>query len=191
MAFSKIIFNGNTLMDVTQDTVDAQYMMTGKTATKADGTKVNGSLVLGTSGLEYEEGTIFFQNSSGNGGTTTDQFIAFSNSHTSLPTWFTVVYASSGYVDARVVSETFVLNEALGFAPIGNSTTYGYVTRRALDSSGNFASLMPISLSYSSIDTTASSINYPRYHATESGITVMASSTYPLWGSYKWVAVWY
>lgn len=43
MAISKVILNGNTLMDVTQDTVQANNLLSGNTATKNDGTKVNGS----------------------------------------------------------------------------------------------------------------------------------------------------
>ena len=43
MAFSKVIFNGTTLMDVTSDTVDAANLLTGYTATKNDGTSITGS----------------------------------------------------------------------------------------------------------------------------------------------------
>lgn len=44
MAFSKVIFNGQTLMDVTQDTVTAGKLVLNETATKADGTKITGIL---------------------------------------------------------------------------------------------------------------------------------------------------
>lgn len=46
MAFSKIILNGTTLMDVTQDTVTAGSLKTGTTATAADGTKVVGAIAV-------------------------------------------------------------------------------------------------------------------------------------------------
>ena len=42
--FSKIILNGTTLMDVTQDTVAADKLMTNYTATKNDGSKITGTL---------------------------------------------------------------------------------------------------------------------------------------------------
>lgn len=42
MAFSKIILNGTTLMDVTQDTVTEETLVDGETATKNDGTKITG-----------------------------------------------------------------------------------------------------------------------------------------------------
>lgn len=44
MAISKIIVNGETHMDVTQDTVAANNLLVGKTATGADGNKVNGAV---------------------------------------------------------------------------------------------------------------------------------------------------
>ena len=45
MAISKIILNGVTQMDVTQDTVASSNLLSGYTATKNDGTKVSGSYV--------------------------------------------------------------------------------------------------------------------------------------------------
>ena len=50
MAYSKIILNGETLMDVTSDTVDAGNLLSGKTATKNSGAKITG---------EYPEVPIF------------------------------------------------------------------------------------------------------------------------------------
>lgn len=43
MAISKIIYDGTTLMDVTDDTVTANTLLTGYQATGADGQKVSGS----------------------------------------------------------------------------------------------------------------------------------------------------
>lgn len=43
MAFSKVILNGTTLMDVTNDTVATDNLLTGYTATGADGLPVVGS----------------------------------------------------------------------------------------------------------------------------------------------------
>ncbi len=59
MAISKIILNGVTQMDVTQDTVASSNLLSGYTATKNDGTKINGSIVDGNN-LEYglTDGTI-------------------------------------------------------------------------------------------------------------------------------------
>ena len=60
MAFSKIIFNGTTLMDVTQDTVAADNLLAGETATGADGQQVTGAYVPSGGGVqEVECGAIF------------------------------------------------------------------------------------------------------------------------------------
>lgn len=48
MAVSKVILNGNTLMDVTQKTVTSASMLDGVTALKNDGTDITGSYVAPT-----------------------------------------------------------------------------------------------------------------------------------------------
>lgn len=48
MAIAKIILNGVTQMDVTQDTVAAGNLLTGYTATGADGESVTGSVTVKT-----------------------------------------------------------------------------------------------------------------------------------------------
>lgn len=49
MAISKVIFNGVTQMDVTQDTVTPNTLVSPETATKADGTQITGALESKTS----------------------------------------------------------------------------------------------------------------------------------------------
>ena len=49
MAYSKIMLNEETLMDVTSDTVEAADLVSGKTATKNDGTKVTGTITTKSS----------------------------------------------------------------------------------------------------------------------------------------------
>ena len=44
MAYSKVIVNSTTIMDVTQDTVTASNLFKNITATKADGTKATGTV---------------------------------------------------------------------------------------------------------------------------------------------------
>lgn len=44
MAISKITLNGDTLMDVTQDSVDESNLYVGETATKANGIRTTGTL---------------------------------------------------------------------------------------------------------------------------------------------------
>lgn len=52
MAYSKIILNGETLMDVTSDTVDIDKLMQGYTAHDASGAVITGSIADGNS-IEY------------------------------------------------------------------------------------------------------------------------------------------
>lgn len=50
MAYSKVIFNGSTLMDVTDKTVTAETLLQGETALKNDGTSITGTYVGGGGG---------------------------------------------------------------------------------------------------------------------------------------------
>jgi hypothetical protein len=43
MAVSKVILNGTTLIDVTDDTVNASNLLAGETATRNDGVEVTGT----------------------------------------------------------------------------------------------------------------------------------------------------
>lgn len=49
MGIAKVIFNGNTLMDVTQKTVTSGSMLNGTTALKNDGTNITGNIASKTS----------------------------------------------------------------------------------------------------------------------------------------------
>ena len=46
MAYNKVVYDGNALIDLTSDTVTAATLVSGKTAHKADGTSVTGTLVI-------------------------------------------------------------------------------------------------------------------------------------------------
>jgi len=52
MAKNKIIYNGNTLIDLTGDTVTADKLMQGYTAHDRSGALINGTIVDGNN-LEY------------------------------------------------------------------------------------------------------------------------------------------
>ena len=59
MAYSKVIVNGDTIMDVTQDTVTASNLLYSIVATKNDGTKVVGTIqTTGTGGLTVSGPTV-------------------------------------------------------------------------------------------------------------------------------------
>ena len=44
MANAKVVLNGVTLIDLTPDTVEAKYIVSNKTAHKADGTTITGTI---------------------------------------------------------------------------------------------------------------------------------------------------
>lgn len=46
MAVNKIVYDGRTLIDLTQDTVTSDALLPGKTAHAADGTIITGTLFL-------------------------------------------------------------------------------------------------------------------------------------------------
>lgn len=48
MAYSKVTLNGTTIMDVTQDTVNASNLLSGETATRKDGVSIIGEASAGT-----------------------------------------------------------------------------------------------------------------------------------------------
>lgn len=48
MAVNKVVYGGTTLVDLTNDTVTADKMVSGTKAHKADGTRITGSLIVQT-----------------------------------------------------------------------------------------------------------------------------------------------
>ena len=46
MAVNKVVYNGSTLIDLTDDTVTAASMISGATAHASDGSILNGTLVI-------------------------------------------------------------------------------------------------------------------------------------------------
>ena len=71
MAVSKVILNNTVLMDVTQDTVASSNLLTGYTATGADGNTVTGAYVpasLQTKTVTPTQSTQIVEPDSGYGG---------------------------------------------------------------------------------------------------------------------------
>lgn len=48
MAISKVVFGTDTLIDLTSDTVEANKVLSGYTAHKADGTAITGNVTFAT-----------------------------------------------------------------------------------------------------------------------------------------------
>lgn len=64
MAYNKVVYNGNTLIDITSDTVDQNNLLSGYTAHKNDGTQITGSVSFVT----YYTGSSTPSSSLGNNG---------------------------------------------------------------------------------------------------------------------------
>ena len=45
MGINKVVYGNNTLIDLTEDTVTAETLISGETAHKADGTQITGTAV--------------------------------------------------------------------------------------------------------------------------------------------------
>lgn len=138
----------------------------------------------GSGGLEYEEGTVTFNS------ITTSQRVQFSKVHSKLPCFYFVTPTDTGMYVSRAVTISFLLTEDDGVViDENNSASYGMVGRTVIGST-SYANLALTRLTVPSSSTDTSSVNSPRYWATESDICIPASNSYKLIGTYKWVAVW-
>lgn len=64
MANSKVVFAGETIIDLTNDTVSSDVLLSGETAHKADGTQCTGNVVIQV----FRTGSSAPSNSLGNNG---------------------------------------------------------------------------------------------------------------------------
>ena len=64
MAYNKVVYDGNTLIDLTSDTVTASSLLTGYTAHSASGASISGAVSFVT----YYTGSTAPSSSTGNNG---------------------------------------------------------------------------------------------------------------------------
>lgn len=86
MAFSKIVFNGDALMDVTQDSVTAETLMEGETAHDASGERITGT-------------------ATGGGGGSSERFMTPSMPEYALNGNSTIKLANHNYATVRIVGD--------------------------------------------------------------------------------------
>ena len=128
MAFSKIILNGTTLMDVTQDTVAANNLLSSYTAHGADGQAITGSASSGTDVSDTTAtaadvlNTKYFYTSSG-------VKTQGSMSAMTLPTSASAS-ATSGYTSKATISRS-TSNQYINIPP-GYNSAGGYYTVSAV-----------------------------------------------------------
>lgn len=153
MAYSKIILNGDTLMDVTGDTVDAGKLLYGETATKNSGAKVTGNIASKSS-----------SDLTASGATVTAPAGYYSSNATKSVASGSATPASSISATGATVStgtNTLTLSKTVSNTP---SVSAGYISN---GTSGN-----------SSVSLTASVNTRSSSDLTVSGATVTAPSGY-------------
>ena len=213
MAYNKVVYNNNTLIDLTSDTVTADKLMEGYTAHDKSGALITGTATGGGSVTQDQDGFIVLPpdgggSPSGGGlvyetGTWTPSedvatyVIPFANTHTEPPFFYIVSDATGTYSSTTYTGYAtwFVDWGHLFGVPMyeGESTPkYSEYRTRYKGSSDSFGG-GGATIAFPYTETTSSSASYPRYFATETGIRAYTSSTTRYWRAgrtYKWIAVW-
>lgn len=135
MAYSKVILNGTTLMDVTQKTVEADKLLSGYTALKNDGTGITGTYTPPSG-----SSTLYVLTEAMN--TTTD---CFAGNHTVSPklAYYDPSIVEGATITLRTYSD-YVLDTITGE---DSGTTYTYTTV----SRGHYTFTMPNESVYCSL----------------------------------------
>lgn len=105
MAIAKVIFNGETLMDVTHDTVAAGKLLSGETATKNDGTGVTGSIA-----------------------TKTGTDLSASGATVTVPAGYYATQATKSVATTTHPNPTASINSTTGVVTASHTQTAGYVS---------------------------------------------------------------
>lgn len=167
MAFSKIIFNGSTLMDVTGDTVTASTLISGNTAHDASGTQITGT-ASGGGGISGARGTLNVPSDITTTGTTT---IANTTDIGFVPTKF-IFYRTTE------ATSSVVLGMYIYYADTYNTRVRGTYSQGSL------------SRSTDAMSWTTSSSGYLYYNSSTGNIQISTTSTYRLQaGNYEWIAI--
>lgn len=182
MAIAKIILNGVVQMDVTQDTVAANNLLSGETATGADGNPVTGAYVPSGGGSEIETGTVTIASD------THDIQVTFSNAHSSLPIlinvcvddhvqqYYSTTYTAYAYTFTSTVG--IVGGEYYGGSD-GSNPVFGYIARTQRTNVSNTLTSGCVSVS-----TTPDFVSNTGFTASTTSTTYWRANTY------KWIAVW-
>lgn len=192
MAINKVIFNDNTIMDITDTTAVASDVLQGKYFYGADGIKTLGTLAE-SAGLEYEQGTYVPAED------TTEPTIYFSNTHEKPPMFWLICDTTETVPDDNtsalaVCVDTWRLTGT--YYHINNSNNgYGYLYGGISRNSNFWENIAPNHFYYDS-DTPVgySGKNYyPRNFYDETCFKPIIKTSYGYWRSnrtYKWIAIW-
>lgn len=178
MAYSKVIFNGSTLMDVTQDTVTSGKLLSGEKATGADGQSVTGNIVSKTaSDITVSDGTVtvpagFYATEAeievpGGGGSSNSITGTFTGTTTGMAMDVTIPYNGNGYPIMIAIAPKGGI--------IGNSTFYSLVKRYATASFFIYKSNADASPSYTSTGDANDATNMIYYKSSSSNYSAYGS----------------
>lgn len=214
MAYNKVIYNNNTLIDLTSDTVTADKLMEGYTAHDASGAVITGTATGGGGSVtQDQDGYIVLPSTGGGGGDglgleyesgtwtpsadTSRGTIAFTNTHTTPPL-FIMLTDDTQTDDTQTRAPT---NSNLAFSyndhyrqvvhVVGNR--YGYIAYMYAtnDTGGTSSGTQILSLSSDMDNDTSGTM--AKYYAKATEFYPSSNSASRYWRAnrtYKWIAVW-
>ena len=191
MAFSKVILNGSTLMDITDTTAVAADVASGKYFYGADGVKTLGSASVG-GGLEYEAGT--WTPASDIARPT----ITWTNTHTEAPVFVFMSDVTGTAHSTNYSNYMFCYCDpyklwGYGF-PYGSSNfRYVFINYAYRGTDASSISSSGIMINNSSDNTSTTNSSYPRWWVSPTDFHPYTSVDTRYWRNdrtYKWIAVW-
>lgn len=212
MAKNKIIYNGNTLIDLTGDTVTADKLMQGYTAHDRSGTIITGTATQGGSVTQDQEGFIVLPPTGGGSpsvsglvyesGTFTPSeetgypTIPFAKNHDTLPTIISLTDIGEGFTPTGTNAVTvWQYYDAWkmaghGFPSSSNTLAYSYIDIFYVSKSGGIGSTR-VATSHNSSEA-GSGAQYPTYYVSTTAFMPYTNGSryYKAGRTYKWIAVW-
>lgn len=192
MAVNKVIYDGNTLIDLTNMTAIASDVASGKTFYGKDGVLTTGSSSGGGSGLEYETGTYIPSED------ISRPTINFATTH-SKPPCFVSMYDCTGTIDTTTytnIAFNFIDMYQLfnsSFPYSSSAMRYGTASYIYRGTSTTSLSSGTQHITYNYTNSGSGGTSYSRYWVDESSFRPYCVSTSRFWRTtrtYKWIAIW-
>ena len=188
MAVNKVIYNNDTLIDITDTTAIASEVIKDKVFYGADGIRTLGTMVEKLS-LTFEEGTYMPEED------ISRPTINFAEAHPTPPV-FLAIYDITDTTEVLAKSNVFMVYYDVyrmwgkPYTPANNTIRYAtlfYVNNAGYMQNGN------VHFVYSSDNPKASNTQYPRYYVDETSFYPFCNNNTCVWHTgrtYKWIAIW-